>query len=160
MPAKIIWPQSGLGLRGPWLLTVLPISQCSHMMEKALFLGANTKYYKGVFLAFVPITWDFDVATHIKGSTILNLSSSQVEKCISCPAWREKGYFSKKKIQLPLVAIGRIHSSWEQPTCQLPMTPNGTCVGEKGSDDFHYWRILAKASRKITWRSDFRRRKW
>ena len=58
------------------------------------FSERTRKMAKNVFLAFRPIIWD--VATHIQGTTMRNLSSSQLSKCLgllstpSCPAWTEK----------------------------------------------------------------------
>ena len=97
-----------------------------------LFLGSDTKNGKN-FFAIRPITWNFDTATHIQGTTIWNLSSWQSSKnngFLSTPfwpAWTEKRKSillkKKKKTQLPLVAIGRIQSLWEaEKTWQRHLT--------------------------------------
>ena len=45
--------------------------------------GAHEKLQKTGFFAFRQITWDFDIETHIQGTTMLNLTSRRIRKCIT-----------------------------------------------------------------------------
>ena len=48
------------------------------------FRGGHRKMQKTFFfLAFRQITWDFDIETHIQGTTMLNLTSRRIQKCIT-----------------------------------------------------------------------------
>ena len=89
-----------------------------------LFLGSDTKNGKN-FFAIRPITWNFDTATHIQGTTIWNLSSWQSSKnngFLSTPfwpAWTEK----RKSI---LLKKDSITVGCHRKT--MTMIPQRTCV--------------------------------
>ena len=142
--------------------------QTSIVSEKLIFTffeeGLTKNCKKRVFFAFRQITWDFDIETHIQGTTMLKLTSRRFRKCGSFWAYDDfcASYYrsksahdgksesvtiimrcpKKKTRQQFWVLSAAIESAWNQPcwanavSMARPKTQNCGRV-------FFFWRLLS-----------------
>ena len=135
------------------------------------FRGGHRKMQKtGFFFAFRQITWDFDIETHIQGTTMLKLTSRRFRKCGSfwayddfCASYyRSKSAHGGKSKSVPIimrrpkkktrpqfwVLTAAIESAWNQP-CWAPADSMAALKTQYCGRVFFLWHLLP--SKEILW---------